>query len=110
MKKQTRVVTIKLRVAPPAPREEVKKRPRVIPGKGKILCLVALASSLSACSSTAFTGDQFTLRGTPEGIDSFADLMIGTQTESKNDDPSIKSPYWQNRDQKILLKLKRREK
>lgn len=90
-----------------APEQEKKPRLRVYPGKGKKLLIVALCGSLGACSGTALNGDQFRLSGTPEGIEAFSDMMIGQATEAKNPE-EMKSPYWQNRDQKLILRLKNR--
>lgn len=89
------------------PQREKKQGSRVLHIPGKKLLVVALCGSLGACSGTALNGDQFRLSGTPEGIEAFSDMMIGQATEAKNPQ-EMKSPYWQNRDQKLILRFKNR--
>ena len=107
-KRKIQVEIIKQAIKPPVGSSKSKKpRARVIPGKGKKLFVVALCGSLGACSGTALNGDQFRISGTPEGIEAFSDMMIGQATEARNPE-GMKSSYWQNRDQKLILRLKSR--
>lgn len=99
---------LKVEIVRPQPKKVVKpvKVIRILPaGKGRIICLVALAGVMSACSGTAFNGDEFRLSGTPEGIRAFTDWQIGQANEAKAS-PDVKSSHYQLQEEKTKLMFK----
>lgn len=63
----------------------------------KILICVCVVSILSGCASLqGHTGDHFTLSGTPEGIRSFNDGLIGALKTAKEKN-SARNQYFAHR-------------
>lgn len=99
---------IKVEIVRPQHKKVVKPKKvvRILPaGKGKIICLIALAGVMSACTSSALNGDEFRLSGTPEGLKAFADWQIGQANEAKAS-PDVKSSHYQLQEEKTKLMFK----
>lgn len=63
----------------------------------RLITLTILVTSLSACGSMNYAGDHFAMSGTPEGIRTFSDLLIGTQKTAK-EAPNAKNQYFATRE------------
>lgn len=86
-----------------------KQQSRVLPlHKGKLLSLVAIASSVTACSGH-YAGDyDLVLMGNEQGLKHYTDLQVGLVNEGKAS-PDMKSAHYQYREQQTgveALKMK----
>lgn len=58
-------------------------------GKGKMLCVIALAAFNTACSTSMLSGHEVELKGSPEGIAALGDVFTGMQIVSKTDQQNL---------------------